>query len=204
MLLACVCVCVTSAEREPASVSLSACARSRSTDWMRPEAVASSAPLLHSLSHPSLCLGVRADLRAGLSTPCRVHYRGILTDGTEFDSTYSRGAPIILRPDQVVPGWREAPPPPSLSIEGAPRSATQMDSRTGSVHRVERESGWVFCVSVFCQCTLCGHSFRCMHHMHMEHGCVCVSCYVSSDVGESVGFWLKREVARTQARKVTS
>jgi len=42
------------------------------------------------------------------STPCRVHYRGILTDGTEFDSTYTRKQPIVLRPDQVVPGWTEA------------------------------------------------------------------------------------------------
>jgi len=52
--------------------------------------------------------GPASGKKPGLSTPCRVHYRGILTDGTEFDSTYSRGAPIILRPDQVVPGWREA------------------------------------------------------------------------------------------------
>lgn len=46
--------------------------------------------------------------RPGPSTPCRVHYRGILTDGTEFDSTYRKGEPIVLRPDQVVPGWRES------------------------------------------------------------------------------------------------
>lgn len=43
------------------------------------------------------------------STPCRVHYRGILSDGTEFDTTYRRGTgPMIIRPDQVVPGWKEA------------------------------------------------------------------------------------------------
>lgn len=42
------------------------------------------------------------------STPCRVHYRGMLTDGAEFDSTYRRGQPIILRPEDVVPGWSEA------------------------------------------------------------------------------------------------
>lgn len=41
-------------------------------------------------------------------TPCRCHYRGILTDGTEFDSTYRKGEPIVLRPTQVISGWREA------------------------------------------------------------------------------------------------
>eukprot|EP00933_Yihiella_yeosuensis_P066565 TRINITY_DN70900_c0_g1_i1.p1 TRINITY_DN70900_c0_g1~~TRINITY_DN70900_c0_g1_i1.p1 ORF type:complete len:416 (+),score=62.50 TRINITY_DN70900_c0_g1_i1:86-1249(+) len=46
--------------------------------------------------------------RPNESTPCRVAYRGILTDGTEFDSTYRKGMPIVLRPDQVVPGWCEA------------------------------------------------------------------------------------------------
>jgi len=44
----------------------------------------------------------------GPTTPCRVHYRGILTDGTEFDSSYRRGEALVLRPDQVVPGWSEA------------------------------------------------------------------------------------------------
>eukprot|EP00442_Polarella_glacialis_P036388 CAMPEP_0115056660 /NCGR_PEP_ID=MMETSP0227-20121206/5316_1 /TAXON_ID=89957 /ORGANISM="Polarella glacialis, Strain CCMP 1383" /LENGTH=388 /DNA_ID=CAMNT_0002441357 /DNA_START=58 /DNA_END=1225 /DNA_ORIENTATION=- len=47
-------------------------------------------------------------VKPGASTPCKCHYRGILTDGTEFDSTYRRGEPLTLRPDQVVPGWREA------------------------------------------------------------------------------------------------
>uniref|UniRef100_A0A7S1RTA5 peptidylprolyl isomerase n=1 Tax=Alexandrium catenella TaxID=2925 RepID=A0A7S1RTA5_ALECA len=46
--------------------------------------------------------------KPGPNTPCKVHYRGILTDGTEFDSSYRRGEPVIMRPDQVVPGWREA------------------------------------------------------------------------------------------------
>eukprot|EP00435_Cladocopium_sp_Y103_P035149 s1177_g9.t1 len=45
--------------------------------------------------------------RPGPTTTCRCHYRGTLTDGTEFDSSYDRG-PILFRPDQVVPGWSEA------------------------------------------------------------------------------------------------
>jgi FKBP-type peptidyl-prolyl cis-trans isomerase len=37
-----------------------------------------------------------------------VHYRGTLLDGTEFDSSYSRGEPIVLQSDQVIPAWQEA------------------------------------------------------------------------------------------------
>jgi FKBP-type peptidyl-prolyl cis-trans isomerase FklB len=37
-----------------------------------------------------------------------VHYRGRLLDGTEFDSSYSRGAPTELGVGQVIPGWQEA------------------------------------------------------------------------------------------------
>lgn len=38
----------------------------------------------------------------------RAHYRGTLIDGTEFDSSYTRGQPLITSLDRVVPGWREA------------------------------------------------------------------------------------------------
>jgi FKBP-type peptidyl-prolyl cis-trans isomerase len=37
-----------------------------------------------------------------------VQYRGRLLDGTEFDSTYSRGKPGIIRPVDAIAGWREA------------------------------------------------------------------------------------------------
>lgn len=38
----------------------------------------------------------------------KVHYRGRLLDGTEFDSSYSRGQPAELGIGQVIPGWQEA------------------------------------------------------------------------------------------------
>ncbi len=37
-----------------------------------------------------------------------VHYRGTLIDGTEFDSSYSRGAPASFPVNGVIQGWQEA------------------------------------------------------------------------------------------------
>jgi FKBP-type peptidyl-prolyl cis-trans isomerase FklB len=37
-----------------------------------------------------------------------VQYRGRLLNGTEFDSTYSRGKPGVIRPSDAMTGWREA------------------------------------------------------------------------------------------------
>jgi len=38
----------------------------------------------------------------------RVDYEGSLTDGTVFDSSFSRGTPYVTTPAEVVPGWTEA------------------------------------------------------------------------------------------------
>ena len=37
-----------------------------------------------------------------------VHYQGTLLDGTEFDSSYKRGATVSFPLNGVIPGWTEA------------------------------------------------------------------------------------------------
>ncbi|MDD8016922.1 MAG: FKBP-type peptidyl-prolyl cis-trans isomerase [Bacteroidota bacterium] len=42
------------------------------------------------------------------SDKVKVHYRGTLVDGTEFDNSYKRGEAIVLPVSGVIPGWTEA------------------------------------------------------------------------------------------------
>lgn len=37
----------------------------------------------------------------------KVHYRGTLTNGTEFDSSYKRGQPTVFPLNRVIPCWTE-------------------------------------------------------------------------------------------------
>ncbi|HHO52096.1 MAG TPA: peptidylprolyl isomerase [Deltaproteobacteria bacterium] len=43
----------------------------------------------------------------GPNSQVTVHYAGWTTDGTQFDSSWDRGAPVSLRLNQVIEGWAE-------------------------------------------------------------------------------------------------
>lgn len=44
---------------------------------------------------------------SGRTATVLVHYTGWLTDGTKFDSSVDRGAPVDFRLNQVIAGWTE-------------------------------------------------------------------------------------------------
>ncbi len=43
-----------------------------------------------------------------LTDTVTVHYRAILTNGTEFDNSYLRAKPETFQVDGMIPGWKEA------------------------------------------------------------------------------------------------
>ena len=58
-----------------------------------------------------LCYKVITEGKGAIPTATdkvKVHYRGTLIDGTEFDSSYSRNEPTTFRANQVIAGWTEA------------------------------------------------------------------------------------------------
>jgi FKBP-type peptidyl-prolyl cis-trans isomerase FklB len=57
------------------------------------------------------------------NSPCLCHYAGTLIDGTEFDSSYSRGSPTTFAPNQVIKGWTEAM---QMMVEGKATSSSSL------------------------------------------------------------------------------
>lgn len=65
----------------------------------KPETTASG------LIYESLKEGTGA--QANAESRVEVHYRGTLTDGKEFDSSYKRGQPATFPLNRVIPCWTE-------------------------------------------------------------------------------------------------
>lgn len=49
-------------------------------------------------------------VRPTVTSRVTVNYRGMLVDGTEFDSTWAHGAPVSFTVDKVIPGWQDVIP----------------------------------------------------------------------------------------------
>ena len=45
-----------------------------------------------------------------VSSTVTVNYRGMLVDGTEFDSSWAHGAPVTFQVNKVIPGWQDVIP----------------------------------------------------------------------------------------------
>ncbi|MEO7014339.1 MAG: FKBP-type peptidyl-prolyl cis-trans isomerase [Dokdonella sp.] len=44
----------------------------------------------------------------GATSEVTVHYRGSLSDGLEFDSSFARGEPVKFKVNEVIKGWQES------------------------------------------------------------------------------------------------
>jgi FKBP-type peptidyl-prolyl cis-trans isomerase FklB len=60
------------------------------------------------LQYKVLLPGDRKAAAVAATDSVTVQYRGKLLDGSEFDSTYARGAPVSFAVNGVIPGWQEA------------------------------------------------------------------------------------------------
>jgi FKBP-type peptidyl-prolyl cis-trans isomerase FklB len=46
--------------------------------------------------------------QVGPTSEVTVHYRGSLSDGLEFDSSFARGEPVKFKVNEVIKGWQES------------------------------------------------------------------------------------------------
>jgi FKBP-type peptidyl-prolyl cis-trans isomerase FkpA len=66
----------------------------------------------------------------GASSTVRVHYRGTLANGTEFDSSYKRREPISFPLQGVIPCWTQGVQ--KMKVGGKARLTCPADTAYGS------------------------------------------------------------------------
>ena len=64
--------------------------------------------VLTELKKEDLVVGTGAEVQPGANVT--VNYKGTLTDGSEFDSSYKRGQPATFGLSQVIKGWQDGIP----------------------------------------------------------------------------------------------
>lgn len=84
---------------------LLACACLQPAAWAQSAKPAAPVTTVSGLVYQSLKDGSGASPKA--TDVVKVHYRGTLTDGTEFDSSYKRNAPAEFPLNRVIPCWTE-------------------------------------------------------------------------------------------------
>ena len=96
-----------------ATLALSACAKSEAPptaggEMEKKEAAAPAGETTTATGLKYAVITSGSGKSPGPSDTVTVHYRGTLTDGSEFDSSYKRGQPAKFPVNRVIPGWTEA------------------------------------------------------------------------------------------------
>jgi FKBP-type peptidyl-prolyl cis-trans isomerase FklB len=78
----------------------------KSADYMTRNAALPGVVQLPSGIQYSVIKKGNGTLNPGIDSQVTVNYRGMLIDGTEFDSTWAHGAPVTFTVDKVIRGWQ--------------------------------------------------------------------------------------------------
>jgi FKBP-type peptidyl-prolyl cis-trans isomerase FklB len=78
----------------------------KSTDFLVHNAALSGVVQLPSGIQYSVIKKGDGTVNPGIDSLVTVNYRGMLIDGTEFDSTWAHGAPVSFTVDKVIRGWQ--------------------------------------------------------------------------------------------------
>ena len=78
----------------------------KSTDYMTHNATLPGVVQLPSGIQYAVIKKGDGSVSPGVDSQVTVNYRGMLIDGTEFDSTWAHGAPVTFPVDKVIRGWQ--------------------------------------------------------------------------------------------------